>query len=150
MKYVRIVNGSPEVVSLAQLMAENPNTSFPKDIPVSRLGDFGLYSLTVEPAPAFDPLQEVLEGPNLVPLSGTAYKQAYSVRALTTQEKEDAALDDTNRVTDNLPELIALGRATVDLVLALRDGQLDGLTKQQVLSAFRDRVLDYHRERRGL
>lgn len=45
---------------------------------------------------------------------------------------------------------VAIAFATVDLAIAVRDGQLDGLTRQQVRQAFRTRVVDILRERKGL
>jgi len=62
--------------------------------------------------------------------------------------------EEVQRVTDNLLQNserdIAIALATVDLVIALRDGQLEGLTRAQIRSAFRDRVVQTLRERRGL
>jgi len=45
---------------------------------------------------------------------------------------------------------MALALATVDLAIAARDGQLDGRSQAQVRGLFRDRVVLYLRQRRGL
>jgi hypothetical protein len=62
--------------------------------------------------------------------------------------------EEIQRITDNLLQNserdVAIALATIDLVIALRDGQLDGLTRPQIRSAFRDRVIQTLRERRGL
>jgi len=61
---------------------------------------------------------------------------------------------DVQRIADDLTENserdMALALATVDLAIAVRDGQLDGRSQSQVRGLFRDRVVLYLRQRRGL
>lgn len=55
------------------------------------------------------------------------------------------------RVADNLlansDRDVAIAFATIDLAMAVRDGQADGLTREQLRGLFRDRVVAYLRER---
>jgi len=53
-------------------------------------------------------------------------------------------------LTENSERDMALAFATVDLAMATRDGQLDGRSQSQVRGLFRDRVVLYLRQRRGL
>lgn len=53
-------------------------------------------------------------------------------------------------ITQNGERDVAMAMATVDLVIAVRDGQLTGLTRAQIRSAYRDRVVTYLRQRRGI
>jgi hypothetical protein len=43
--YLRITNGQPEKYTIGQLRRDNPNISFPKDIPADILEDFGVYPI---------------------------------------------------------------------------------------------------------
>ncbi len=45
--YVKIIEGKPEIYSLARLRKDNPQTSFPKKIPDALAASFGLYPVTV-------------------------------------------------------------------------------------------------------
>jgi hypothetical protein len=71
-RYIRIVAGQPEDYTLAQLRADNPNTSFPKVPSDETLAGFDIYPLQPVAPPAFNPVLQVLsegtptEGPSNV------------------------------------------------------------------------------------
>ena len=54
--YVKITNGSVDTYpySVGQLRRDNPNTSFPKQIPSEMLAEYGIYPVTIETSPSFD------------------------------------------------------------------------------------------------
>lgn len=52
--FIRVTNGTPETYTIGQLRRDNPNVSFPKDIPPKTLADFGVYSVKQIPAPQID------------------------------------------------------------------------------------------------
>ena len=68
----------------------------------------------------------------------------------TPEELEAEVQKVTDQILQNDERDVAMAMATVDLVMAARDGQLAGLTRAQVRDAYRDRVLFYLRERRGI
>jgi len=70
------------------------------------------------------------------------------VKTAEDLEAEVQAIADT--LMQNSERDMAIALATVDLAIATRDGQIDGLTQAQVRTAFRDRVVFYLRQRRGI
>jgi len=68
----------------------------------------------------------------------------------TTEQLEAEVQRIANDLTDNNERDMALALATVDLAMAVRDGQLDGRSQSQVRGLFRDRIVLYLRQRRGL
>jgi len=71
-----------------------------------------------------------------------------------TQPTPEQLEAEVQRLTDELMENnerdMALALATVDLAMAVRDGQLDGRDRAEVRRLFRDRVVFYLRQRRGV
>lgn len=52
--FIRTTNGTPETYTIGQLRRDNPNVSFPKDIPAEVLADFGVYHVKLTPASQVD------------------------------------------------------------------------------------------------
>lgn len=51
--YIKLTNGTPTTYTIGQLRKDNPNTSFPKNIPDELLAEFGVYPATVAEVPTF-------------------------------------------------------------------------------------------------
>ena len=49
--YIKLTNGTPTTYTIGQLRKDNPNTSFPKNIPDSLLAEFGVFPVTVAEIP---------------------------------------------------------------------------------------------------
>lgn len=56
--YVKLTNGQPEIYTIGQLRRDNPNTSFPKNIPDERLAEYDVYSVTVLDRPITETWQQ--------------------------------------------------------------------------------------------
>ena len=69
---------------------------------------------------------------------------------LTPAEKEAIVQAVADTIMQSNERDMAMAKATVDLVMAERDGQLVGLTLAQIRSAYRDRVVQHLREARGI
>ncbi len=54
--FVKVTNGQPSKYpyTLGDLRRENPQTSFPKQVPASVLESYGVYPVQQKPAPRFD------------------------------------------------------------------------------------------------
>ena len=52
--FICITNGAPETYTIGQLRRDNPNVSFPKDIPAETLASFNVYPVKRTPAPDID------------------------------------------------------------------------------------------------
>lgn len=68
----------------------------------------------------------------------------------TSAELEAEVQSIADALMQNSDRDMAMALATVDLAIAGRDGQLAGLTRDQVRQSFRDRVVFYLRQRRGI
>ena len=53
--FIKLTNGIPENYTIGQLRRDNPNVSFPKDIPQSTLEAFGVYEVRELPRPTYNP-----------------------------------------------------------------------------------------------
>ena len=51
--YIKLTNGTPTTYTIGQLRKDNPNTSFPKNIPDELLAEFDVYPATVAEVPTF-------------------------------------------------------------------------------------------------
>ena len=64
MSYIKLTNGVPEIYSIGQLRRDNPNTSFPKNIPEAILASYDVYPCKQEAGgpPTHNPMtQEVTQ-----------------------------------------------------------------------------------------
>lgn len=59
--YIRITNGQPENYTIGQLRKDNPNTSFPRQIPPATLEAYGMYPVFDTPQPATTELQTAVQ-----------------------------------------------------------------------------------------
>lgn len=60
MAHIKITNGTQEAYSIGRLRRDNPNTSFPKNVPDSILADYGVYEVFTADRPDFDTATQVL------------------------------------------------------------------------------------------
>lgn len=60
MSYIKLTNGVPEIYSIGQLRRDNPNTSFPKNIPEALLAAYDVYPCKQEAGgpPAHNPMTQ--------------------------------------------------------------------------------------------
>lgn len=85
--YIKVTNGVPENYSIRQLRLDNPNVSFPKDMPESVLADFDVFPLLSAPQPEYDTFrQRVVEG--TPELTNGAWYQTWVVEDLAPEEVE--------------------------------------------------------------
>lgn len=59
--FIRLTNGSPTPYTIGQFRRDNPDTSFPKDIPTETLAAFGVYPVKELPRPDYDPQTHYLK-----------------------------------------------------------------------------------------
>lgn len=61
--FVKLTNGVPEKYTIGQLRRDNPQTSFPKDIPLDLLSEYSVFPYTQGDRPVYDYLtQDCVEG----------------------------------------------------------------------------------------
>jgi len=144
MKYVRLNQGQPEVVTHSELKAENPNTSFPKELGDLLLTNWDLYRLIESPRQTYDRLTEKVVL-SYAPGTGRDYLQVWTVEALPAAEaqaNQDAELD---RIADSVltdrGALRAFALVMLDEINALRTAaSLPTYTAAQLRTAVRNRI----------
>jgi len=83
--HLKITNGQPENYSIGQLRRDNPNTSFPKNIPSNILEAFGVYTYTQESQPSIDEKTQKLEDGGFVEQDG-AWIKTWNIAEKTPEE----------------------------------------------------------------
>lgn len=91
--YIIVENGVANKYTLAQLRRDNPNVSFPKDIPDSTLAEFGVFPLAETVPPSGDVVEEVTPA-----LIDGVWEQAWEVRDFTPEEVEQNSANRRNRM----------------------------------------------------
>jgi hypothetical protein len=88
--YIKLTNGVPAAYSIGQLRQDNPQVSFPQNIPDSTLAEYSVYPVTpTDPPPHTE--TEVVEDAGYLQLADDTWKQAWLVRPMTDQELEQLA-----------------------------------------------------------
>jgi hypothetical protein len=83
--HIKLTNGIPENYSIGQLRRDNPQVSFPKNIPDDTLAEYSVYPLTLTDQPTYDQATHRIEEGTPV-LVDSAWTQAWNVIALTAEE----------------------------------------------------------------
>ena len=86
MAYVKVTNGVPEIYSIGKLRRDNPNTSFPKQIPAEVLESFGLYEVFEQPQPSHDEEAQTVLRSNTPVLEGGKWVLNWQIVDKTQEE----------------------------------------------------------------
>jgi hypothetical protein len=83
--HIRLTNGIPDKYTIGQLRRDNPQVSFPTEIPDDTLAEYSVYPLAATPMPAYDPeTQRISEG--LAELVDGVWMQTWVVTDLAPEE----------------------------------------------------------------
>lgn len=132
--FVKITNGqvTKYPYTVGDLRRDNPNTSFPKTVPAATMAAYGMYPVSYEAAPDYDPLTHRLQHSTTPSLVGSEWKLTKTVVALTSDQIADATAakaSEMRKVRDALlaeTDYFALTDVTMDAAMtsyrqALRD-----------------------------
>ena len=88
--HIKLINGKPESYTIEQLRRDNPQVSFPQDIPADTLAEYNVFHVTPTERPV--PTEnEVVDDAGYLQLADGSWEQAWSVRSITEQELEQIA-----------------------------------------------------------
>ena len=89
--FVKITNGQVAAYpyTVGDLRRDNPNTSFPKQVPEATMAAFGMFPVGYEGAPAFDPMTHRIQNSNLPELKDGKWVLTKTVVALTAEQIAD-------------------------------------------------------------
>lgn len=105
--YVKVTNGTPTEYTIGQLRRDNPNVSFPKQIPAETLAIFDVYPAVVADTPDHDErTQKVSEATTATQVDGV-WTYVIQVSDKTAQEIQDYDDDKSHTVRNKRDGLLA-------------------------------------------
>ena len=89
--FVKATNGQIDKYpyTVGDLRRDNPNTSFPKNVPAATMAAFGMFPVSYEAAPDFDPMTHRIKHSNLPVLKDGKWVLTKTVVALTAEQIAD-------------------------------------------------------------
>lgn len=86
--YVKATNNTVEAYpySIKQLRADNPNVSFPANMAEEKLSQWGVYPVTIDTDPSYDPLTHKIQQASEPALVSGAWVLSKTVVPLTAEE----------------------------------------------------------------
>jgi hypothetical protein len=73
--FIKLTNGVPTPYTIGQLRRDNPQTSFPKDIPDEMLASYDVYPVKRTPAPAYNEFTQLIRALDPVEIDGVWTQQ---------------------------------------------------------------------------
>jgi len=132
--YVKITSGKVDTYpyNVGQLRRDNPNTSFPKQIPDEMLAAYDVYPVTVDAQPSYDDRTQTV-AQNATPTgSGSTWTLGWTTTAKTAEE--------TQEYDDNVE---ASKRARRDALLSVTDYfALTDVTMSSEMTTYRQALRD--------
>ena len=118
--YIKLNNGNAENYTIGQLRKDNPQTSFPSNIPDSLLAEYGVFKVEYTPRPEVGFGKNVTEGqPELV---DGAWKQVWAVTDATTEEHLSRVLEARSKeyppMSDYIDGIVKGDQAQIDKYIA--------------------------------
>ena len=84
--FIKLTNGIPETYTIGQLRRDNPQTSFPKDIPTDMLASYDVYPVKRVPAPSYNELTQLIRVVDPVQIDGQ-WTQQWEVTDLPVSQQ---------------------------------------------------------------
>lgn len=104
--YVKINNGSVEKYpyTIRDLYKDNPNTSFPAEIPNERLADWDVFPVEFTTKPEADHTKNVVES---TPINNNGWKQVWVVTDATAEEVAERTNNQAKEIRQKRTLLLA-------------------------------------------
>lgn len=83
--HIKIINDTPETYSISQLRSDNPQVSFPTEIPEDTLAEYGVFPVQLTEPPLASET-EVVEGAGYLQLADGTWTQDWQLRSMNTEE----------------------------------------------------------------
>lgn len=85
--HIKIIDGQPETYTIGQLRRDNPNVSFPKDIPAETLEAFAVYRVNELPRPQIDERTHYIKASDFYQVDGN-WQMRYHAEPLPQAQVE--------------------------------------------------------------
>lgn len=103
--FIKLTNGIPETYTIGQLRRDNPQTSFPKDIPADTLAAYGAYPVKRVPAPSHNALTQLIRVVDPVQIDGEWVQQWEVISLPVDQQIENLKAARANAYTEEADPL---------------------------------------------
>ena len=107
--FVKATNGQIDQYpyTVGDLRRDNPNTSFPKNVPVAMMAAYGMYPVGYEAAPDYDPMTHRLQHSDMPVLKDGKWVLTKTVVALTAEQIADRDAAQSKEVRSQRDNLLA-------------------------------------------
>lgn len=107
--FVKITNGQVAAYpyTVGDLRRDNPNTSFPKNVPAATMAAFGMFPVGYEAAPDFDPMTHRIQNSNVPELKNGEWVLTKTVVALTAEQIADRDAAKASEVREKRDDLLS-------------------------------------------
>jgi hypothetical protein len=95
--FIKITNDGLKKYTIGQLRQDNPNVSFPKEIPLETLAEYNVYPCTLAETPDYNNATQYITKGIPVEVNG-AWIQPYDVHDYTAEELEGRELQEAKEV----------------------------------------------------
>lgn len=102
--FIKLTNDGPKQYTIGQLRKDNPNVSFPKEIPNTILAEYDVYPCTLADLPSYNPATQYVTKGTPVEVNG-AWVQPYEVNDYTSEaivEREEQEAVEVRAKRDGL------------------------------------------------
>ena len=103
--FIKLTNGIPETYTIGQLRRDNPQTSFPKDIPTDMLAAYDVYPVKRVPAPSYNELTQLIRVVDPVQIDGEWTQQWETLDLPVSQQIENLKAARANAYTEEADPL---------------------------------------------
>ena len=103
--FIIITNDGPKKYTIGQLRQDNPNVSFPKEIPLETLAEYNVYPCTLAETPDYNNATQYITKGIPVEVNG-AWIQPYDVHDYTAEEIIDREQQEATEVRAKRNQLL--------------------------------------------
>jgi hypothetical protein len=124
--YIKLTSGTPAKYTLGQLRRDNPQVSFPKNVPDETLAEYGVYFFTVTERPVIEVNQRATLSEAFTQVDGEWVRE-WVVRTIAIEELR------AGMVCTRLQGRLALGEVEIARLDAFIDGFPNSWALRQVV-----------------
>jgi len=130
--FVKVTNGTIDQYpyTVGDLRRDNPNTSFPKQVPEDTMADFGMYPVGYAAAPDYNPDTHRIQNSNMPELVDGKWTLTKTVVELTPEQLEDRKAQKKRQIKERRDKAISAGATINGMSVAT-----DDLSQQRITGA---------------
>jgi hypothetical protein len=130
--FVKVTNGQIDQYpyTVGDLRRDNPNTSFPKQVPEATMAQYGVYPVGYAAAPDYNPDTHRIQNSNMPELADGKWTLTKTVVELTPEQLEDRKAQKRRQIKDRRDIAISAGTTSNGMTIAT-----DDLSQQRITGA---------------